>query len=123
MLTGQTAIAIYNAELLNSLQRAYMELEVAYGATLEGWVRALDMRDGETEGQRRPQTQARGQEPRSVPRPPVPGRRLQAIPHEQRRGQSTFVGLDQAINLVQSFRVTRRRACFSSSGPTSWPSI
>ena len=43
MLTGQTAIAIYNAELLNSLQRAYMELEVAYGATLEGWVRALDM--------------------------------------------------------------------------------
>jgi putative nucleotidyltransferase with HDIG domain len=49
MLTGQTAIAIYNAELLNSLQRAYMELEVAYGATLEGWVRALDMRDGETE--------------------------------------------------------------------------
>jgi HD-GYP domain-containing protein (c-di-GMP phosphodiesterase class II) len=49
MLTGQTAIAIYNAELLNNLQQAYMELEVAYGATLEGWVRALDMRDGETE--------------------------------------------------------------------------
>jgi HD-GYP domain-containing protein (c-di-GMP phosphodiesterase class II) len=43
-------IAIYNGELFNNLSRTKIELEVAYGATLEGWVRALYMRDAETEG-------------------------------------------------------------------------
>jgi PAS domain S-box-containing protein len=49
-LAGQTAIAVDNAELVNSLQRANDELSRAYDATLKGWVRALDLRDHETEG-------------------------------------------------------------------------
>lgn len=49
-LAGQAAIAIQNAELFESLEEAKSELEVAYDATLEGWVRALDLRDEETEG-------------------------------------------------------------------------
>jgi len=49
-LAGQAASAIHNAELVDNLQLAKIELEVAYGATLEGWVRALDLRDQETEG-------------------------------------------------------------------------
>ncbi|MBW8011105.1 MAG: PAS domain S-box protein [Chloroflexi bacterium] len=52
-LTGQAAIAINNATLFDSLQSAKTGLEVAYDATLEGWVRALDMRDKETEGHTR----------------------------------------------------------------------
>ena len=50
MLASQTAIAIDNARLFDSLQQANLELTIAYEATLEGWVRALDMRDRETEG-------------------------------------------------------------------------
>ncbi len=49
-LTTQAAIAIDNAQLFNDLQRSHAELEEAYNATLEGWVRALDLRDRETEG-------------------------------------------------------------------------
>jgi len=50
MLAQQTAIAINNAELLNSLQISNVELLNAYETTLKGWVDALDMRDHETEG-------------------------------------------------------------------------
>jgi HD-GYP domain-containing protein (c-di-GMP phosphodiesterase class II) len=49
-LAGQAAIAIENAQMFNELQRSNLELELAYNHTLEGWVRALDMRDDETEG-------------------------------------------------------------------------
>jgi PAS domain S-box-containing protein len=49
-LAGQAAIAIENAELFNDLQRSNVELHVAYDSTLEGWSRALDLRDKETEG-------------------------------------------------------------------------
>ncbi len=49
-LAGQAAIAVDNAELFNSMQRANLELTLAYDTTLEGWSRALDMRDKETEG-------------------------------------------------------------------------
>ncbi len=49
-LAGQTAIAIENATLFESLQRANSELAIAYDATIEGWSRALDLRDKETEG-------------------------------------------------------------------------
>jgi PAS domain S-box-containing protein/putative nucleotidyltransferase with HDIG domain len=49
-LANQAAIAIDNAELFESLQRANLELTLAYDTTLEGWVRALDLRDKETEG-------------------------------------------------------------------------
>jgi PAS domain S-box-containing protein/putative nucleotidyltransferase with HDIG domain len=50
MLAGQAAIAIDNATLFNELQRSNTELHLAYDTTLEGWVRALDLRDQETEG-------------------------------------------------------------------------
>ena len=49
-LATQAAIAIDNAELFENLQRANSELAVAYDATIEGWSRALDLRDKETEG-------------------------------------------------------------------------
>jgi response regulator RpfG family c-di-GMP phosphodiesterase/putative methionine-R-sulfoxide reductase with GAF domain len=49
-LAGQTAIAIDNASLFENLQRSNVELAMAYDATIEGWSRALDMRDHETEG-------------------------------------------------------------------------
>ena len=48
--TDQAAVAIDNAQLFDSLQASNQELQEAYQATLEGWVRALDMRDKETEG-------------------------------------------------------------------------
>lgn len=49
-LAAQAAIAIENASLFDALQRSNMELTMAYDTTLEGWSRALDMRDKETEG-------------------------------------------------------------------------
>jgi response regulator RpfG family c-di-GMP phosphodiesterase len=49
-LAGQAAIAIHDTEQFENLRTAKLELEVAYDATLEGWVRALDLRDKETEG-------------------------------------------------------------------------
>jgi PAS domain S-box-containing protein len=49
-LAGQAAIAIDNAELFQDLQRSNIELVLAYDATIEGWSRALDLRDKETEG-------------------------------------------------------------------------
>jgi HD-GYP domain-containing protein (c-di-GMP phosphodiesterase class II)/sensor domain CHASE-containing protein len=49
-IAAQAAIAIDNAKLFNNLQRSNIELTLAYNATLEGWSRALDMRDKETEG-------------------------------------------------------------------------
>lgn len=50
MLAGQTAIAIDNAYLFEELERANLELRTAYDQTIEGWARALDLRDHETEG-------------------------------------------------------------------------
>jgi PAS domain S-box-containing protein/putative nucleotidyltransferase with HDIG domain len=49
-LGGQTAIAIDNAQLFTNLQRSNIELELAYDTTLEGWGKALELRDQETEG-------------------------------------------------------------------------
>ena len=49
-LSNQAAIAIDNAELFGDLQRSHIELAIAYDTTLEGWSRALDLRDKETEG-------------------------------------------------------------------------
>ncbi|MDE3090315.1 MAG: PAS domain S-box protein, partial [Chloroflexota bacterium] len=50
VLAGQTALAIDNAALFTDLQRSNTELAVAYDSTIEGWSRALDLRDKETEG-------------------------------------------------------------------------
>jgi len=49
-LAGQAAIAIENATLFEDLRRSKINLEKAYDNTLEGWSRALDLRDRETEG-------------------------------------------------------------------------
>jgi len=46
----QAAVAIDSARLFEELQESHRDLERAYQATLEGWVRALDLRDKETEG-------------------------------------------------------------------------
>ena len=49
-LAGQAAIAVDGASLFDQVQRANLELTFAYDATIEGWSRALDLRDKETEG-------------------------------------------------------------------------
>lgn len=49
-LAGQAAIAIDNAQMMRDLQQSNEELIIAYDTTLEGWVKALDLRDKETEG-------------------------------------------------------------------------
>lgn len=49
-LAAQAAIAIDNASLFDDLQRSNIELTLAYDTTLEGWSKALDLRDKETEG-------------------------------------------------------------------------
>jgi len=49
-LAMQAAIAIDNARLFDDLQKSNLDLIHAYDNTLEGWSRALDMRDKETEG-------------------------------------------------------------------------
>lgn len=50
VLGGQAAIAIDNSQLVQSLHRSNMEIFAAYDATIEGWSRAMDLRDKETEG-------------------------------------------------------------------------
>jgi response regulator RpfG family c-di-GMP phosphodiesterase len=50
MLAEQAAIAIDSAQRIEDLRETNDELALAYSATIEGWSRALDMRDHETEG-------------------------------------------------------------------------
>jgi putative nucleotidyltransferase with HDIG domain len=49
-LVKQIAIAIDSATLFDDLHRTNIELEAAYTNTLEGWARALELRDYETRG-------------------------------------------------------------------------
>lgn len=49
-LSSQAAIMIGYAQLLDDLQRSNLELNLAYDSTLEGWSRALEVRDQETKG-------------------------------------------------------------------------
>ncbi|NTW04218.1 MAG: HD domain-containing protein, partial [Oscillochloris sp.] len=49
-LSVQAAIAIDTARLFVQIQHAHQELTLSYNATIEGWSRALDLRDHETEG-------------------------------------------------------------------------
>ncbi len=49
-LASQAAIAVDNATMFEDLQRSHSRLLAAYDATIEGWSRALDLRDHETEG-------------------------------------------------------------------------
>jgi len=50
ILVDQAAIAIDNAALFDDLQRSNVKLSLAYDTTLEGWSRAVDLRDHRTEG-------------------------------------------------------------------------
>ena len=52
-LADQGAIAIENISLFNDLQRSNAELVRAYDATLDGWARALELRDHVTSGHTR----------------------------------------------------------------------
>ncbi len=52
-VAAQAAIAVDNVMLFNQLQRSNVELTLAYDTTLEGWARALELRDQETEGHSR----------------------------------------------------------------------
>jgi len=52
-LANQAALAIDDARLFEDLQRSNTELTLAYDTTLEGWSRALEIRDQETEGHSR----------------------------------------------------------------------
>jgi len=45
----QGALAVDNGALYHQLERASIDLAAAYDATIEGWARALDLRDRETE--------------------------------------------------------------------------
>lgn len=46
----QAAAAIDNARLFSGIESSLQELNSAYEATIEGWSRAMDLRDKETEG-------------------------------------------------------------------------
>jgi PAS domain S-box-containing protein/putative nucleotidyltransferase with HDIG domain len=46
----QAAAAIENARLFEGLQRSLEEINLAYESTIEGWSKAMDLRDRETEG-------------------------------------------------------------------------
>jgi signal transduction protein with GAF and PtsI domain len=50
LFASQLAIALDHADMDAHLQRSYTELMDAYETTIEGWSRALEMRDKETEG-------------------------------------------------------------------------
>lgn len=49
-LAGQAAIAIENGALIAELHSANLNIIMAYDATIEGWSKAMDLRDKETEG-------------------------------------------------------------------------
>ena len=50
IVAGQTAIAVDNASLFAELKHSNTRLFAAYDSTIEGWSKALDLRDKETEG-------------------------------------------------------------------------
>ncbi len=49
-LSRQAAITVNNLTLFNDLETANQELRSAYDKTIEGWAKALELRDQETEG-------------------------------------------------------------------------
>ncbi len=52
-VAAQAAIAIAKANLIAGLKRSHDELTLSYDRTIEGWARALDLKDQETEGHSR----------------------------------------------------------------------
>ena len=54
MLVANTAaVALTNAEMFHEIQTSNVQLSLAYDTTLEGWAKALELRDQETEGHTR----------------------------------------------------------------------
>ena len=53
VMASHIAIAIDNITLFNDLQRSNVDLTLAYDATIEGWARALELKDLETVGHSR----------------------------------------------------------------------
>jgi PAS domain S-box-containing protein/putative nucleotidyltransferase with HDIG domain len=49
-MATQAAIAIDNASMFEDIQKTNTDLVAAYDATIEGWSRALELRDRETQG-------------------------------------------------------------------------
>ena len=49
-LANQAAIAVDNAVLFDELQKANIELSLAYDSALEGWSKVLEQRDKDTDG-------------------------------------------------------------------------
>ncbi len=49
-LGGQASIAIDNSQLFTGLKRATTKVLLAYDETIEGWAKALELRDHETQG-------------------------------------------------------------------------
>jgi HD-GYP domain-containing protein (c-di-GMP phosphodiesterase class II) len=52
-IANQVGMALDYNTLYIDLQKAYMDLETSYEATIEGWSAAMDLRDEETEGHSR----------------------------------------------------------------------
>jgi HD-GYP domain-containing protein (c-di-GMP phosphodiesterase class II) len=52
-LAGQAAVAVEDLRLLESLHQSNTELIQAYGETIEGWSRAMDLHERESEGHTR----------------------------------------------------------------------
>lgn len=50
ILATQAAIAIDSSKIYEDLQQTNLDLVLAYDSTLEGWAKALELRDKETEG-------------------------------------------------------------------------
>jgi PAS domain S-box-containing protein len=48
-MAGQAAIAIENATLMDEVQKVNVNLRSAYDATIEGWARSIDLRNGDSE--------------------------------------------------------------------------
>jgi PAS domain S-box-containing protein len=83
-LAGRATVALDSATLFADLQEANDELVRAYDATLEGWVRALDLRDHETEGHTQRVTQMTVQlaEHMGLPSSDLPHLRRGALLHD-----------------------------------------
>lgn len=56
-LASRAALAIDTIKSLEKLEKSNQDLVLSYDATIEGWARALDLRDKETEGHTRRVTQ------------------------------------------------------------------
>lgn len=48
-MAGQAAIAIENATLMDEVQKVNINLRSAYDATIEGWARSIDLRNGDSD--------------------------------------------------------------------------